>query len=191
MFLTQSKVLKTLSLMRVGLDDAMAFYLIEALARAPKLTTLKLDFNRVTGVFVDRYTSKLQQCGYTPSASQGMQLDNSISVLASDSEAESTARLGSARNETPPLAQNQQFGQKTAGLVHLSFEGNSALGCKGAEAIAWLIKQKNDATKGLKMVNLNECGIDDQGFNFLKEALVARGRAAPELRIKVERNNFG
>jgi hypothetical protein len=41
------------------------------------------------------------------------------------------------------------------------------------------------------MVNLNECGIDDRGFNFLKEALVARGREAPELRIKVERNNFG
>ena len=72
MLLTSSKSLKTLSLMRVGLDDAMAFYLIEALAKAPKLTTLKLDFNRVTGVFVDRYTSKLQQCGYTPSASQGM-----------------------------------------------------------------------------------------------------------------------
>jgi Leucine-rich repeat (LRR) protein len=72
MFLTSSKSLKTLSLMRVGLDDAMAFYLIEALAKAPKLTTLKLDFNRVTGVFVDRYTSKLQQCGYTPSASLGM-----------------------------------------------------------------------------------------------------------------------
>ena len=115
-----------------------------------------------------------------------------MSVLASDSE-EQTSRLGSARH-TPPITQQPQVGQQTASLLHLSFEGNH-IGDRGAEAIANLIKQKNDATKNLKMVNLNECSIENQGFSKLKQALVARGKLARELKlthggIKVERNNF-
>jgi hypothetical protein len=42
------------------------------------------------------------------------------------------------------------------GLLSLSFEGNN-LGDRGAQAIAALIQTKNDATKSLKMINLNEC----------------------------------
>ena len=59
LFLIQSKQLRSLCLQKVGLDDATAFYLIEALSKAQKLQTLKLDFNKLTGVFVERYTKKL------------------------------------------------------------------------------------------------------------------------------------
>ena len=86
------------------------------------------------------------------------------------------------------------MGQQTIGLLSLSFEGNN-IGDKGAEAIAALIQTKNDATKNLKMVNLNECNIENDGFSKLKQALVARGKLAREFNlthigIKVERNNF-
>lgn len=59
MFLIQAKSLRSLSLQKVDLDDATAFYLIEALSKAQKLQTIKLDWNRLTGVFVERYTKKL------------------------------------------------------------------------------------------------------------------------------------
>jgi hypothetical protein len=59
LFLIQSKQLRSLCLQKVGLDDATAFYLIEALSKAQKLQSLKLDFNKLTGVFVERYTKKL------------------------------------------------------------------------------------------------------------------------------------
>lgn len=80
------------------------------------------------------------------------------------------------------------------GLLSLSFEGNN-IGDKGAEAISVLIQSKNDATKGLKMINLNECAIENEGLTRLKEALLKRGKLAREanlthIGIKIERNNF-
>lgn len=68
MYLVQAKHLRSLSLQKVGLDDATAFYLIEALAKAQKLQNLKLDWNRLTGVFIERYTKKLALMGYTPTS---------------------------------------------------------------------------------------------------------------------------
>lgn len=90
-----------------------------------------------------------------------MNLDNSQSVLCSDSD-DQTSRLGSAR-QTPTISQSLSIGQQTIGLLSLSFEGNN-IGDRGADAIAALIQTKNDATKALKMVNLNECAIENEGF---------------------------
>jgi hypothetical protein len=59
----------------------------------------------------------------------------------------------------------------------VSFEGNK-LGDKGAEAIATLIQTKNDATKHIKIINLNDCNIHNEGFKKLKQALAARGNLA-------------
>lgn len=94
----------------MGLDDATAFYLVEALSKAQKLQNLKLDWNKLTGVFVERYTKKLAQMGYTSqngglNSSSGVE---STSVLASDSE-DQTSRLGSARM-TPNPAQTLAVG---------------------------------------------------------------------------------
>ena len=41
------------------------------------------------------------------------------------------------------------------GLILLSLEGNEEIGDRGAEAIAMMIQTKSDATKNMKMINLN------------------------------------
>lgn len=80
------------------------------------------------------------------------------------------------------------------GLISLSLEGND-IGDRGADAIAQMIQTKSDSTKNLKMVNLNECGIGNNGFQKLKSALVTRGTLTKQFNlthvgIKVERNLF-
>ena len=81
-----------------------------------------------------------------------------------------------------------------AGLNLISLEGNP-IGDRGADVIASLIQAPNDATKGLKMVNLNQCKIGNMGFNKLKHALLVRGELTKSenlthVGIKVERNLF-
>jgi len=49
----------------VNLEDSQAFYLIEGIARATNLQTLKLDFNRLTGVFIETLCKKIMNSGYT------------------------------------------------------------------------------------------------------------------------------
>ena len=74
----------------------------------------------------------------------------------------------------------------------MSFEGNN-IGDRGAIAIAELVQTKNDATKGLKMINLNECAIENDGISRLRHALVARNKLVREanlthIGIKIDRN---
>ena len=59
------------------------------------------------------------------------------------------------------------------GLLSLNFEGNN-VGDRGAEAISDYIKERNESGKNLKMINLNECSIGNEGFGKLKEALLVR-----------------
>ena len=80
-------------------------------------------------------------------------------------------------------------------MIHLSLEGNEAIGDRGAEAISTIIATKSDATKNMKMINLNQCGIGNYGFQKLKQALVTRGGLTKDsnlthVGIKVERNVF-
>ena len=58
------------------------------------------------------------------------------------------------------------------GLNLLSFEGNTQLGDHGAKALADLIRKPNNNTKQLTMINLNECGITNEGFEELRNALL-------------------
>jgi len=121
----------------------------------------------------------------TPAPSQGLHTNASSSLLNSESE-EGFSRKNSARALPNGAAQ--------PGLITFSLEGNP-IGDRGADAIAQLIMTKNDATKGLKMVNLNECSIGNVGFQKLKQALLNRGGLAREaclthVGIKVERNLF-
>ena len=64
--LLQSRALKSLNLQRVSLDDSTAFYLIEGFVRATNLQTIKLDYNKLTGVFIERLCKKLMTTIYTP-----------------------------------------------------------------------------------------------------------------------------
>jgi len=57
---------------------------------------------------------------------------------------------------------------RAQGLVSLSLEGNPNIGDKGASAIATLIQTQNAFSNNLKIVNLNECGITNTGFEHLK-----------------------
>ena len=80
-------------------------------------------------------------------------------------------------------------------MITLSLEGNEQIGDRGAEAISAMITIKSDATKNLKMINLNQCGIGNYGFTKLKQALLTRGSLTKETNmthvgIKVERNLF-
>ena len=80
------------------------------------------------------------------------------------------------------------------GLISLNLEGNE-IGDRGADAISQMIQTKSDSTKNLKMVNLNECSIGNNGFQKLKQALVLRGSLTKSCNlthvgIKVERNLF-
>lgn len=77
----------------------------------------------------------------------------------------------------------------------MSLEGNTMVGDRGAKAIANLIRTPNNNTKQLTMVNLNECGITNEGFDELKNALSQRGNLAlvanlSHVKIKIERNNI-
>jgi len=57
---------------------------------------------------------------------------------------------------------------RAQGLVSLSLEGNPHIGDRGASAIATLIQTQNAFSNNLKIVNLNECGITNTGFEHLK-----------------------
>lgn len=96
------------------------------------MQTIKLDFNKLTGVFVERFCKKIAMSGFTQQCQQ-LSSNASASVLASESE-ETISRLNSDR-----ITSNSE----PTGLLNLSFEGNN-LGDKGAEAIALLIQTKND-----------------------------------------------
>jgi hypothetical protein len=60
---------------------------------------------------------------------------------------------------------------KTQGLINLSFEGNTEISDKGAAAISDLITKQNAFSNNLRVVNLNQCGITNTGFEHLKQAL--------------------
>jgi hypothetical protein len=79
------------------------------------------------------------------------------------------------------------------GLIALSLEGNTLIGDKGASALADLIRKPNNNSKALTSINLNECGITNEGFEELKSALHQRGNLAAvanltHVKIKIERN---
>lgn len=112
----------------------------------------------------------------------GIDRNASASILASDSEEMISARTGQSQSNN------------IQGLIALSLEGND-IGDRGAEAIANMIQKESDATRNLKTINLNECGIGNAGFQRLKKALGMRGSLTKScnlthIGIKVERNLF-
>ena len=153
-FIIQNKTLKSLSLMKTRTTDLLANYLAEPLVRAQQIETIKLDFNEISGVFLEKYCRKMAMIGFTsaihgPGAPNGIDRNASSSILGSESE----EVLSSRRIEQ----------SISPGLIVLSLEGND-IGDRGAEAIASMIQKESDATRNLKTINLNECGIGNIGF---------------------------
>jgi hypothetical protein len=82
------------------------------------------------------------------------------------------------------------------GLLNINLECNPLIGDKGAGAIGELISNQNAFSNNLKMVNLNECGITDKGYELLTQALLQRATLASSqnithVKITIERNNIG
>ena len=59
------------------------------------MQVLKLDFNKLTGVFVERLCKKLALAAYTPTSALNTPHSASASIL--NSESEETSRIGSPR----------------------------------------------------------------------------------------------
>ena len=185
----QNRRLKSIIMQRSGVTDALASYLAEPLVRAQQMETLKFDYNELTGTFLEKYCRKMAMIGFSaalhgPNApGAGIDRNASASLLASESEDALTGRVSE-----PPAAGGP------SGLIALSLEGND-IGDRGAEAIATMIQKESDATRSLKTINLNECGIGNAGFQKLKKALGMRGSLTKScnlthIGIKVERNLF-
>ena len=127
-----NKRLKSISLQKTRMNDAMANFLAEPLVRAQQIETLKFDFNELSGTFLEKYCRKMAMIGFTaalhgPNA-PGATFDRnaSASVLATESDEALTGRSAADGAQTP------------SGLIALSLEGND-IGDRGAEAIASMI----------------------------------------------------
>lgn len=79
------------------------------------------------------------------SGQTGLKSNPSLSILATESCEDLSSRLSA---KSLPSSQIN-------GLILLSLEGNEDIGDRGAEAIAMMIQTKSDATKNMKMINLN------------------------------------
>jgi len=87
-----------------------------------------------------------------PGAPSAIDRNASASLLASESEEGLMGRTSEA-----------VVNSAAQGLIALSLEGNQ-IGDRGAEAISLMIQKESDATRNLKTINLNECGIGNVGF---------------------------
>lgn len=102
---------------------------------------------------------------------------------------ETYSNADSTRNHKPKES------NRSSGLISLSFEGNVNISDLGAAAISTLISTQNAFSNNLRVVNLNECGITNTGFEHLKQALRHRATMANSLnlthvKITIERNNI-
>ena len=137
--------------------------------RAQNIENINFSFNRISGVFLEKYCKKVSLIGFTMAQPNGIDRNASSSLLASESEGDT-----SRHNTLTDRLSGRRGSVLHQGLISLSLEGND-IGDRGADAIAQMIQTKSDSTKNLKMVNLNECGIGNMGFQKLKGALVTRG----------------
>ena len=188
-----NKNLRALGLQGIGLTDATAHQLVDPMGASLHIEAVNFNHNRISNMFVQNLVSKLMANRSGTRSSQGQ----SASVLSQSSIM--TDETGG--NDEEILAGmfqgagKENTNMRETGYVSLSFEGNRHVGDKGAGAIASLIQTQLPAANNLKIVNLNECGITNVGFDHLKQALLQRANLANSLnlthvKITIERNNI-
>lgn len=181
--------MRSIGLQGLALSEKVAAcHLIDPLSRSLNIETLNFDDNNLGNVFVQNLVEKLIS---------NKKMDN-IKDQHKNQNSDAGSRDSSIMTDSEQdVIVNQTFNQlsqkRTQGLVYLSFECNTGIGDKGAKAIATLIKTRNAFSNNLKMVNLNECGINNPGFEELKQALHHRATLANSLnlthvKITIERN---
>jgi hypothetical protein len=99
------------------------------------LEVLKFDFNHLGGEFLERLCSKMILNPVQNQRQQNLQhntTQSENSIITDDSVILEVPKPGS------PTMQ---------GIIHLSFEGNTQLGDRGAKALADLIRKPNNNSK--------------------------------------------
>ena len=196
-----NKNLRALGLQRLGLSEVSAYHLIEPLSSALNVEALNFNHNNLGPIFVQNLVNRLttsKQLDNVRREAAGAQSPGSQSKESSIM----TDETGGNNEEEIISTLNNRGAHKSthkeprcAGLVSLSFEGNLNISDRGAGAIASLIQTQSAFSNNLKIVNLNECGITNAGFEQLKQALLERATLANSLnlthvKITIERNNI-
>lgn len=191
--ISSNKNLRALGLQAIGLTDATAHYLIEPLGMALHVEAINFNNNRISSIFVQQFVAKLlanRNAVRSGAAGQNASVLSQSSIMTDET---------GGNDEEILAGMFQGAGKESAardtGYVSLSFEGNRHVGDKGAGSIATLIQTQLSAANNLKIVNLNECGITNVGFDHLKQALLQRANLANQLnlthvKITIERNNI-
>mgnify|MGYP002633200924 CR=1 FL=1 len=157
--------MKSIGLQGLALSEKVAAYhLIDPLSKSLHIESLNFDNNNLGNVFIQNLVDKLISNKKMDNIKEQSKNQNSDGG-SRDSSIMTDSESGTNIDQTFNLGQKER---RTQGLVNLSFECNTGIGDKGAKAIATLIKTRNAFSNNLKMVNLNECGINNQGFEELK-----------------------
>ena len=105
-------------------------FLIEPLIRAQNIENINLNYNRITGAFLEKYCKKMSLIGFTMVQNPaGLDRNASSSLLASESEDNSNV------NTISGGISGRKGNMVPDGLISLSMEGNE-IGDRGASAIA-------------------------------------------------------
>lgn len=142
--------LKSIGLQNLGLSEKVAAYhLIEPLSKALNIESLNFQNNNLGPIFVQNLVDKL-----VTNKKDNVAIMNSPGSQSRDSSimTESEVDMTSSRGQ---------------GLLNINLECNPQIGDRGAGAIGNLISTQNAFSNNLKMVNLNECGITDTGYELL------------------------
>ena len=186
--IAKNKSLRSLYMQRLNLTDTSLYHLIDPLSQSLNLETLNLDFNDVGSNFISNYVTKLLTNKRTENVYLNQTPLSQASSLMTD---ETYSNADSYSKQPTPYSTST----RTQGLINLSLEGNEAISDDGAAAISDLIQSQNAFSNNLRVVNMNQCGITNTGFEHLKLALRQRATMANSLnlthvKITIERNNI-
>eukprot|EP00347_Sterkiella_histriomuscorum_P009953 403339244 len=188
-----NKNIRSLYLQKVKLTDSLAYCLIKAISESLNIENLKLDFNDLGPVFLEKLSNMMIINKVDPQNLNKNYSTGQISNNSFQDQDSNTSMIGG--NDTSSYNSVGKSKALNQGLITLSLEGNN-IGDRGTIALAKLIKTPNEHTKRIRSINLNECGISSIGFEQLKQALHERGNLAqsyPSLthvKVSIEKNNI-
>ena len=171
-----NKRLRMISLQRLGLSEVAAYHLIDPLSQALNIEVLNFDNNNLGPIFAQNLINKLmaykqvdniRRGGSQLSGAQSPGGGSKDSSIMTDETGGNDADQASGWRRRESDADGGAAA-RAHGLASLSLEGNPHIGDRGASAIAALIQTQNAFSNNLKIVNLNECGITNTGFEHLK-----------------------
>lgn len=185
-FIKHNKTLQTIVLQKLSLSDEKAEVLIEPIASSNHLKVLRLDFNKLSHRFIENLCYRLM--------ANPIQVQRTLSALGQVEQTLNTSSSGISLIPEEAKTDRHRSHDKE-GLDIISFEGNQQIGDLGTKALATLVRTPNNSTKNLSKINLKECGITNEGYLEMKEALTQRGSLShvanlSHVAVNVDRNNI-